>query len=156
MRMANDRDQAIVRSAVSDAAAGLLAFVPSLGTREVFAFGEGVALPTRLKFLELAREFIPRSEAVGRSRMDGVESVDTDFITAVVQRWRGAMMSQKLTPDAEQLDSIAAEEFARVHESLFLNPGQHQSAVAKSALTPENYAFPVEPAPGQAMRSLKK
>ncbi len=54
MRMANDRDQALIRSAVSDAAANLLAFVPSLGTREVFAFGEGVALPTRLKFKELA------------------------------------------------------------------------------------------------------
>jgi DNA helicase HerA-like ATPase len=34
MRMANDRDQALLRSAVSDAAANLLAFVPSLGTRE--------------------------------------------------------------------------------------------------------------------------
>jgi hypothetical protein len=56
MRMANERDQAIVRSAVSDAAANLLAFVPSLGTREVLAFGEGVALPTRLKFKQLARE----------------------------------------------------------------------------------------------------
>src|SRR5450756_984153 len=30
MRMANERDQAIVRSAVSDAAANLLAFVPSV------------------------------------------------------------------------------------------------------------------------------
>ena len=53
MRMANDRDQAIVRSAVSDAAGSLIGFVPSLGTREVFAFGEGVALPTRLRFKEL-------------------------------------------------------------------------------------------------------
>src|SRR5438309_1538166 len=64
MRMANERDQAIVRSAVSDAAANLLAFVPSLGTREVLAFGEGVALPTRLKFKQLAPEFIPHSQAV--------------------------------------------------------------------------------------------
>src|SRR6201746_1550922 len=46
MRLANDRDQALLRSAVSDAAANLLSFVPSLGTREVLAFGEGVALPT--------------------------------------------------------------------------------------------------------------
>ncbi|MCC7347417.1 MAG: ATP-binding protein, partial [Variibacter sp.] len=37
MRRANDRDQAIVRAAGSDAAASLLSFVPSLGTREVFA-----------------------------------------------------------------------------------------------------------------------
>src|SRR5262249_37494435 len=41
MRMANDRDQALLRAAVSDAAANLLDFVPSLGTREVVAFGEG-------------------------------------------------------------------------------------------------------------------
>ena len=119
MRMANDRDQAIVRSAVSDAAAGLLAFVPSLGTREVFAFGEGVALPTRLKFKELAAEFIPRSEAVGRSRMEGDEGVDTDFIASVVQRWRGAMMSQKLGPSGDDdLDFVASEEFSRGGNSI--------------------------------------
>jgi len=38
-------DQAIVRSAVSDAAANLLAFVPSLGSAKCSAFGEGVAAP---------------------------------------------------------------------------------------------------------------
>ena len=53
MRLANERDQALLRSAVSDAAANLLSFVPSLGTREVLAFGEGVALPTRLRFKAL-------------------------------------------------------------------------------------------------------
>src|SRR5207253_8978162 len=46
MRLANDRDQALLRSAVSDAAANLLAFVPSLGSREVPAFGQCVPLPT--------------------------------------------------------------------------------------------------------------
>ena len=70
MRMANDRDQAIVRSAVSDAAANLLAFVPSLGTREVLAFGEGVALPTRLKFSKLPPHLLPHSE-VGHQRAPG-------------------------------------------------------------------------------------
>src|SRR5207247_5969060 len=64
MRMTNDRDQALVRSAVSDVAASLLAFLPSLGTGEVFAFGEGVALPTRLKFKELPAHLLPKSEAV--------------------------------------------------------------------------------------------
>ena len=63
MRLANDRDQALLRSAVSDAAANLLSFVPSLGTREVLAFGEGVALPTRLRFKELSQQQLPRSEA---------------------------------------------------------------------------------------------
>src|SRR5436189_3022301 len=60
MRMANDRDQNVIRSAVSDAAASLLTFVPSLGTREGFAFGEGVALATGLRFGELAARALPR------------------------------------------------------------------------------------------------
>ena len=70
MRMANERDQNIIRSAVSDAAAGLLAFVPSLGTREVFAFGEGVELPTRLRFAELSAAYIPRSESASTGKLD--------------------------------------------------------------------------------------
>ena len=50
MRLSSEGDQALIRSAVSDAAANLLSFVPSLGTREVFVFGSGVALPTRMRF----------------------------------------------------------------------------------------------------------
>src|SRR5678815_4435597 len=70
MRMANERDQASVRYAVSDAAANLLSFVPSLGTREVLAFGEGVALPTRLKFKQLPAHLIPQSQAVINATTD--------------------------------------------------------------------------------------
>ena len=98
MRMANERDQAIVRSAVSDAAAGLLAFVPSLGTREVIAFGEGVALPTRLKFKQVPDHALPRSEAVASGRVDP-GSADLGFIDSVIERWRGATMSYKQRPD---------------------------------------------------------
>ena len=71
MRLANDRDQALLRSAVSDAAANLLSFVPSLGTREVLAFGEGVALPTRLRFKEVPVHQLPRSEATISTRAVG-------------------------------------------------------------------------------------
>ncbi len=92
MRMANDRDQDIVRSAVSDAAAGLLAFVPALGTREVFAFGEGVALPTRLRFAELADEFLPRSNT--GAEIDPNRKIDQELIAGVVDRWRRASMSR--------------------------------------------------------------
>src|SRR2546423_6668433 len=87
MRMANERDQNLVRSAVSDAAANLLAFVPSLGTREVLAFGEGVALPTRLKFKELAPEFIPQSQAVISATTDSGRGATEDFIDTIIDRW---------------------------------------------------------------------
>ncbi len=90
MRMANERDQALLRSAVSDAAANLLAFVPSLGTREVLAFGEGVALPTRMRFKEVPTHSLPKSEAVGRMNVNPVHGFDQSFIASVLDRWRNA------------------------------------------------------------------
>lgn len=98
MRLANDRDQALLRSAVSDAAANLLAFVPSLGTREVLAFGEGVALPTRLRFKEVPAALLPRSEALGQLRQHS-NGFDQFFISSVLDRWRGATMSHMQNDD---------------------------------------------------------
>jgi hypothetical protein len=97
MRMSNDRDQSLLRSAVSDGAANLLAFVPSLGTREALAFGVGVLLPTRLTFTELPAERVPRGEALDGALTAG--GYDQNFITSVVERWRGATMSQKGGPE---------------------------------------------------------
>jgi hypothetical protein len=93
MRLSNERDQALIRSAVSDAAASLIEFVPSLGTREVFAFGSGVALPTRMRFAQLPPELRPNSEASGSTRSEGGRSVDRDLLTSVIERWRSASMS---------------------------------------------------------------
>ena len=115
MRMANERDQAIVRSAVSDAAANLLAFVPSLGTREVLAFGEGVALPTRLKFKQLPENLIPQSQAVMNVSSEPIQGATEDFIDTIVDRWRGATMSVKNPLDGStDFDSFARDEFSAV------------------------------------------
>jgi DNA helicase HerA-like ATPase len=88
MRMTNDRDQAILRSAVTDAATNLLAFLPSLGTGEVLAFGEGVALPTRLKFRQLPAHQLPRSEAVKDGSAEPAPALDHAFVATVLDRWR--------------------------------------------------------------------
>src|SRR3981189_1755738 len=105
MRLANDRDQALLRSAVSDAAANLLAFVPSLGTREVLAFGEGVALPTRLTFKRLPEHLIPQSQAVINASTDPTTAVNEDFIDTIIDRWRGATMSLKQGLDGGDFDT---------------------------------------------------
>jgi hypothetical protein len=95
MRMSNDRDQALLRSAVSDSAANLFAFVPSLGTREALAFGVGVPLPTRLTFTDMPQEFLPQSETFATDLAMQTNGQDLNFIASVVDRWRGATMSQK-------------------------------------------------------------
>ncbi len=97
MRLANDRDQALIRSAISDAASSLLAFVPSLGTGEAFVFGSGVALPMQMTFNRLPEQFRPTSE-VGRNGY-GSSEAGLELIASVIDRWRGATMSQKLHED---------------------------------------------------------
>ncbi|RDV04026.1 ATP-binding protein [Undibacter mobilis] len=99
MRLSSEGDQRLIRSAVSDAAASLLDFIPSLGTREVFAFGAGVALPTRMRFLELAADKRPNSEASGSTQSQAGLSMDRDLLTSVIDRWRNASMSQRITDD---------------------------------------------------------
>jgi hypothetical protein len=89
LRMTNDRDQAILRSAVSDAAANLLAFLPSLATGECLAFGEGVALPMRLRFRQLDPHQIPRSEMARGNGIDLEHGLGHEFVSAVLDRWRG-------------------------------------------------------------------
>ena len=59
MRLSNDRDQTIIRSAISDSAASTLSFLSSIGNREAIAFGEGVSTPMRMRFENQPAKFIP-------------------------------------------------------------------------------------------------
>jgi uncharacterized protein len=122
MRLANDRDQALLRSAVSDAAANLLSFVPSLGTREVLAFGEGVALPTRLRFKEVPPHQRPRSEATIATVPSVAAGHDMHFVTAVLERWRGATSQRDVPNDPGFNDRPLTR--APAVESPMLQPSQ--------------------------------
>jgi DNA helicase HerA-like ATPase len=135
MRLANDRDQEILRSAVSDAAANLLAFVPSLGTREILAFGEGVALPTRLKFKALPTHQLPSSEALNDGST-AIGALDQNFIASVVDRWRGAMTGRRSRPE----DDPTFLEAARVAEMAPLQPA------ATAGLDPDRFKILKKPA----------
>ncbi|HZD89744.1 MAG TPA: DUF87 domain-containing protein [Pseudolabrys sp.] len=152
MRLANDRDQHLIRSAVSDAASSLLAFIPSLGTREVFTFGSGVAMPTRMRFKELPPELRPNSEAGGNTHSDAGSSLERGLIGAVIERWRSASMSQRsddLTADLSGLDAAPP-----------LAPSEPPAPAARAPQPPPlshppRAPQPVPPSPrGEALRSL--
>ncbi|MCF2523118.1 ATP-binding protein [Bradyrhizobium sp. G127] len=122
MRLANERDQMLLRSAVSDAAANLLSFVPSLGTREVLAFGEGVALPTRLRFKEVPAHQLPRSEATIATTPSALSGHDISFVSSVLERWRGAT-SHRETPNDPTFDrGVAERPIPRAPEAPMLQP----------------------------------
>jgi hypothetical protein len=118
MRMANDRDQALVRSAVSDAAANLLAFMPSLGPREMIAYGEGLPLPSRMILTKLAAHLIPRAEAVANIGGDATRVGEGDFLDQVIEKWRGAAMSARQKADNAESESPANERLQALQAAL--------------------------------------
>ena len=84
MRLANEVDQQIIRSAISDASASTLKFLSSVGNREAIAFGEGVATTMRMRFAELAPHELPAMDVVTGS--DGRREPGLDDM---VRRMRG-------------------------------------------------------------------
>jgi DNA helicase HerA-like ATPase len=95
MRMTNDADQTLVRSAVSEAAASQLAFVPSLGAQEAIGIGEGMPLLARITFSTLSRAEIPQSDSGARG--SGEQPLErSELVRAAIGRWRRATTNQLL------------------------------------------------------------
>jgi DNA helicase HerA-like ATPase len=88
LRMSNERDQEIVRRALPENAHGLLSALPSLRTQEAVVVGEGVALPVRLRFNDLAPEDQPRSASAAFSAKWQSEDRGREFVVETVERWR--------------------------------------------------------------------
>ncbi len=88
MRLTNERDQDILRAGISDAAASLLEFMPTMGTGEAITFGEGVALPTRIKFDMLPADAWPKSNTASFTKNWAKELPDDNFLNDIVIRWR--------------------------------------------------------------------
>lgn len=61
MRLANDKDQEIIRSAIADSSASTITFLSSIGNREAIAFGEAVATTMRMRFAYQERHQLPQA-----------------------------------------------------------------------------------------------
>ena len=96
MRLTNERDQDILRAGISDAAASLLEFMSTMGTGEAIVFGEGVALPTRIKFDMLPADASPKSNTASFTKNWARDMPDDTFLHEVVNRWR----AQTFNPDS--------------------------------------------------------
>ena len=142
LRMSNDRDQAIVASAVSDTGSGLLEFLPALGQREAIAFGDGVALPVRIKFDELAKQNLPRSSTARFSEQWQASIGDENFLEQVVERWRSAGLGS----------SDTMQNFAMFAEAMGIAPTDtEQGLPQQAAATPTRPVMP-EDRPGLRQR----
>ena len=86
MRLANDHDQEIIRSAIPNSSASTTSFISSIGNGEAIAFGEAVAVPMRIRFSRVATESLPKANGTGAKAGDETpQSVD---LRSIVTRMR--------------------------------------------------------------------
>jgi DNA helicase HerA-like ATPase len=102
MRLSNDRDQDIIRSAIPDSSASTMSFLSSIGNGEAIAFGEAVAVPMRMVFERVPETILPRANSglqpVNRGDASGVD------LRQIVMRMRHIDDTQRAaTPGAERL-----------------------------------------------------
>jgi uncharacterized protein len=89
LRLANEADKAIIRNAISDAAASTLATLSALTIGEAIAFGEGIATPMRLRFTLLPPERRPKSNITG-TQEHVFGQMDPTALNNIIGRLRAA------------------------------------------------------------------
>ena len=88
-RMASERDQDIIRATLADGSPGLFNALAFLGNAEALAIGEGVPVPMRLRFADLAEDERPRSSSASFSRQWRAGSDEASEIQRIVEGLRG-------------------------------------------------------------------
>ncbi|MCV9960962.1 DUF87 domain-containing protein [Pararhizobium sp. BT-229] len=86
MRLSNDRDQDIIRSAIPNSSISSTSFISSIGNGEAIAFGEAVAVPMRMRFTRVDEKSLPKANGIAVKASD--ETPDTVDLRTVVARMR--------------------------------------------------------------------
>jgi DNA helicase HerA-like ATPase len=139
MRLANDRDQEIIRTAIADSSASTLAFLSSMGQREAIAFGEAVATPMRLKFEELSADKIPGAHV--DSSLGEVAVPEEVDLQAIIDRMRRTERSPQ--PEAEDETSFFGEGSPLLKRPL----AELAREMAAPATAPDGFAATSQPPP---------
>jgi DNA helicase HerA-like ATPase len=105
MRLANEADQDIIRSAIADSSASTLSFLSSMGQREAIGFGEGVATTMRLKFEYQNPALLPGSTHAEESA--AADGDDIDIATLIDNlRSKPAHNTANTRQGSQQLGSV--------------------------------------------------
>ena len=94
MRLANEHDQEIIRSAIPNSSSSTTSFISSIGNGEAIAFGEAVAVPMRMRFSRVEASRLPKANGTGVKISDETpQSVDLRSIVARMRAITGPDIS---------------------------------------------------------------
>lgn len=86
MRLTNENDQEIIRSAIPETSMSATSFISSIGNGEAITFGEAVSVPMRLKFKRVEEQFIPKAQTA--DLFDDTSDFDSVDLRNIVSRMR--------------------------------------------------------------------
>ncbi|WP_145316813.1 MULTISPECIES: ATP-binding protein [unclassified Rhizobium] len=124
MRLANDRDQEIIRSAIPNSSISTTSFLSSIGNGEAIAFGEAIAVPMRMRFSQVERHLLPKaSGSVAKTSEDSPDTVDLRTIIGRMRSITGPDISPlqqsynavPMTDIKDDFDEVAVEQPIRPH-----------------------------------------
>ncbi|OCJ05191.1 ATPase [Rhizobium sp. AC44/96] len=88
MRLANDRDQEIIRSAIPNSSISTTSFISSIGNGEAIAFGEAISVPMRMRFSRVSENLLPKANGAAVSAKVTDEDPDNVDLRKIVTRMR--------------------------------------------------------------------
>ncbi len=119
MRLSNDRDQEIIKSAIPNSSVSTTSFLSSIGNGEAIAFGEAIAVPMRMKFSHVDAGHLPKAHGVAEKNHE--ETPDTVDLRSIVSRMRSTS-----SPDISTFQqSYLAAEAAGVMPAASFIPATH-------------------------------
>ncbi|MGO6704274.1 ATP-binding protein, partial [Rhizobium ruizarguesonis] len=95
MRLANDRDQEIIRSAIPNSSISTTSFISSIGNGEAIAFGEAISVPMRMRFSRVDENLLPKASSANSKNSE--EDPDTVDLRKIVTRMRAVTVGPDIS-----------------------------------------------------------
>ncbi|MBB2710583.1 UNVERIFIED_ORG: hypothetical protein GGE53_002219 [Rhizobium etli] len=95
MRLANDRDQEIIRSAIPNSSISTTSFISSIGNGEAIAFGEAISVPMRMRFSRVDENLLPKAASANSKHSE--EDPDTVDLRKIVTRMRAVTVGPDIS-----------------------------------------------------------
>jgi len=142
MRLGNERDQEIMRKAISGSSRSAINFLPSLANREAIAFGQGVSTPMRMMFETVRTERLPGNHLYDEQAQvqSGNTAIDVGDVISKMRYPRGngeeeaavgAMDAKQPLgehPIGEQRPSLDSPAMSAAQPRLYNSPGKEAPA----------------------------
>ncbi|MGR8924872.1 ATP-binding protein [Rhizobium leguminosarum] len=134
MRLANDRDQEIIRSAIPNSSISTTSFISSIGNGEAIAFGEAISVPMRMRFSRVDENLLPKASSANSKQSE--EDPDTVDLRKIVTRMRAVTVG----PDISNFQQSYAASVASLDEA----DAADEDLDAKPYAPPASTAAPLE------------